>query len=268
LYSCQKGGGYNITLQHQNAPWQVEQLRLTSFVRQSLIDYDQWWKTLNNGNAPQNELRQNVGSSGSVYQADGLFGSGSLALVTRGDRYDWILNPAQTAASNSPIPVIGLLNEVTSGFTGTFANWLTTAPVCGRLALGMIVVLPVSSKVEGYEKLKALLNGKVTLDPQKSQDFLYRINRPRPSKAHSNISINRLSEWVVLNFNLVNFALNGIGYQSGNVSTSASEFAVRISLDLSSGAEFTGDLDSTQQKALFEEFIESALEIITFGDVE
>jgi len=123
--------------------------------------------------------------------------------------------------------------------------------------------LPAGGREEGYELLGRYLRD-VRVDAKGSSDFLYQINRWRPSQRRG-VTINRLSKWTVSR--IVHTRLMAAG---GTLT--ASPFvdlghAVRAELDINTAPSENAALDQEGAAAMLDEQIALALEIAAKGDI-
>ena len=123
-----------------------------------------------------------------------------------------------------------------------------------RVALGLVMHVPVRSRKDSYKHLATLLGGKVHVD-EESEDFLYQINRPRTLEVDGvKLRLNRLSRWSTA------MRLTVLG-------TSAPRYATRLELDLSTDAARTDALGAGACVSVFDATLSVADEIMNKGDV-
>ena len=143
---------------------------------------------------------------------------------------------------------------VVSAFRDLALRWLglENCPPLRRLAFGAILLKPVSDQQKGYETLDKHLPD-VTVDPS-SSDFLYQINRRRPSTAVGGLPLNRLSKWSIQQ-------VQELMISPGDGLTRRSEtFACRLELDINS-VPSKKPLPKDRLPALFEELVGLANEM-------
>src|SRR5436190_1193852 len=84
------------------------------------------------------------------------------------------------------------------------------APIT-RLAFGAVLAQPTEDRHSGYVQIAKYLPS-IRLDVDGSSDFLFQINRPRPSRVGiENLLINRLARWSVLIFKTFGVTLEKTG---------------------------------------------------------
>jgi hypothetical protein len=152
-------------------------------------------------------------------------------LVVAGPKIDLIISSElQLDDLPTTFPVLPDAAEITEQLR-TAASWvIQNVQGLRRLAVGEHKVMPAASRVEAYKALAQFLPS-VQIDPENSSDFFYRINRPRSVTIGGHtIGINRLSQWVCLQLNVV--------LTAAEVSkTAARSDAVTLLTDVNSKAE-------------------------------
>ena len=140
---------------------------------------------------------------------------------------------------------------------------LKSCPPVTRLALGAVLVKPVSDLDAGYTELSRYLPG-VKLDFQQATDFLYQINRFRPSSSVSGVVVNRLTKWAMSVSGSIGISLtpgSGVVVPSG-----PPQYACRLELDINS-APSADSIDTVKVGDLFREFVDLGYEIAEKGDI-
>jgi len=242
--------------------WQAESFRLTAFPSSSgEISSQGWWKRLLEEEPETQITRSKIGDR--IEQ--GTFHDANLTLRIQPDRIDWALR-IKPPEEEPPVGflTVGKFEEACSSFCDLIKRWFPLSPPLKRLAFGTIVLLPVSSRKDGYIQLSPYL-GSVKLDPENTSDFLYRINRPRASRTGiKDLRINRLTTWAVARFESRQFVMRKIdivGVEHGEPA-----FACRIEMDVNTITEIKGSLSSKHLDDVFSELVELSHEIITNGD--
>ena len=244
--------------------WEVESLRVTAFPAQNAeVKPDDWWQGVV-GTAPETQLVQaKLGEK----RFQGTFENGQLTLRLQPGRIDWLLSRrtnTDQAESGELISSVGKFDKACARFTELVERWLPVSPPLGRIAFGAVVLLPVGDRVTGYRRLMPYIPS-VTIDPERSRDLLYRINRPRMSQTGiKELELNRLSTWTVGSFVLKAFSITG---GQATFVTPEQAFACRIELDINTAAEFSGVLVPNQSKETLNELARLGVEIVEKGDV-
>src|SRR5579884_1874938 len=245
--------------------WQVESVRVTAFRRAApqKVVATAWEEIVG---APPEVVTSAPRER--THQAEGPYELGRLALQEQPDRGDVVYFAAADGPvdpSSGPFNVLGPCTEVVAKFAPLAKRWLGDLGVdLNRLAFGMVLRLPAGSREEGYEALGRFLHD-IRIDPTGSSDFLYQINRWRPSQQQKEVAINRLSKWTVSR--IVHTRL-----MAGGETLAASPIvelghAVRAELDINTAATVDAKLDAKRAAAVLDEEIALALEIATKGDV-
>ena len=238
-------------------PWATESLRATVFPSpDAAIQPENWWQALLAQEPEQRIVRPRVGER----KESGPFGSGLLTLMVRPERIDWRLS-ANLPTDEIPdaFPSLGEYGPTSTALADLVRSWIPLSPKADRIAFGAVALLPVASRIEGYEQLVTRLPA-VNLDPNGMSDFQYRINRPRPSTTIPELRINRLATWSVaaLHIKLV------LGAETGGRDVA---HAARLELDINTSPAFLGTFDPAQSAAVFGELVGLAQEILERGDV-
>lgn len=235
------------------AAWQADNLRLTIFRTPSKSS--EIWQDFT-GESPEEKT---VLAKADTVREQGPYKGGRLTSEVRPDRIDVVYGA--DPESDSAIPFIGPCEAVYEGFAEACARWLDT-PRCDarRIALGSGLVLPVPGREAGYRQLTPYLP--FDLDPA-THDFLYQINHRCFSSVLSELQLNRLSRWSVVQsyatFVPV-FPGGGSPYVSGEAVS-----ACRADLDVNTTGERTAPLPSAKLSDLVRELTSLSREIMSKG---
>ncbi len=245
------------------ADWRAESLRLTAFLRrpEDKLDVGSWQEFL--GSEPKSsESRPREG----LVLEGGSCGQGWLTLEGSPIRVDWRLGINPEDRGTSPeIPSLGDFESVQGQFGVLMKRWLKKSPPLNRLAFGAILNLPVENLTEGYRLLGNYLP-KVEIDPERSRDLFYQINRRRPSRSGiEGVEINRLTKWSV---SQLRAGLMDLSPGHGQfMETAEPLFACRLELDINTAPEFKSSLKKSRFSKLFDELVELGMEIARNGDI-
>ncbi len=242
--------------------WQAQYLRLIAFPTVPAFGHSvNWWRDLT-GVEPQSNIdrpqRQEQEVSGNY---DGV--ELSLAVVLL--RAQWTAVPILDPA-NPPdgFPRIGPFLERRMWFRDLMVRWLDQVqqPI-RRLAFAGTLVQQVDDHRAAYERLDQYLRW-VDIDPE-SSDFLYRINRRRPSNSGiAGLNLNRLATWAAMMFQIQRVAFVGGAppvQQPGRESHAAT-----VDLDINTSADREEPLPRERLGQLFTELTDVALDVATHGD--
>jgi hypothetical protein len=240
--------------------WLVESLRATIFPVPGVASSpDTWWRDTI-GTDPETRT---VKPATREHLEEGPFDGGKLGLIINSlGVIQWQVTPEPPRELPAGIPSAGALLALLPPFMAALEKWLPMSPVASRLALGVVVHAPVPGHREGYERLGTYLRQYVTLDPEGSSDFLYRINRPRASTTPvQGLRINRLSTWAVAKLTLLatSVAIQGrVGVE---------HYACRVDLDINTVPTFEGTFGPAVMAEVIGELRQLALEILAEGDI-
>ena len=237
------------------AGWNADLLRLTAFPtsRYRTPPVESWWEKVV-GEPPDQIIAEP--KKGEV-QPKGTFSNIGLTMTSQVMRVELrqeVNLPGQST--------IGPYDDVRPAFCQLVQKWLglENCPPLQRLAFGATLTKPVGvRKEDSYKTLGQYLPG-VEI-PQHSSDFLYQINRRRPSNAVNDLALNRLSKWSVQLLRQVSFG------SAGAVVMSPEEFSCRVELDINSDPEHTSELPADRLPALFDELVILADELSILGDI-
>jgi len=244
--------------------WQVLSMRLTAFPAEAIKTEGQsWWPDLVGYDPETVVSRPKAGQ----YRAEGEFEGRQLLLSVRADRIDWNLAAIGKAPEeeSATLPLSGSFPEVLGSFIKIANPWLAVSTPITRLAFGGVLVQPIENRRSGYVRIGGYLPS-VALDPDGSSDFLYQINRPRPSKTGiESLHINRLTKWSVLLFHRFSVALQKTAITT--VGLGSGDSACRLEVDINTAPDFEGVLPAEKLPDILQELVDLAREIATKGDI-
>jgi len=238
--------------------WQAESLRLTGLLPNTEPDTMALWKGVVGEDPDAFSTRR-----GFEQKAEGPIEDKLLTLAVRPQRIDWSLSPIVQEELPSSFPSLGPFQGGLESIRTVAERWtsLEMCPSFQRIAMGAVLLFPVTDRVAGYRVVQDLLPA-VRLEPENSFDFSYQINRPRPVDLWGQtIRVNRLSKWSVAKFQVSRILLGSPRTVSGEP-----QFACRLELDISTDQDFQGELTRQQMRTLFNQFAEFAIEISKQGD--
>jgi hypothetical protein len=248
--------------QSNKSQWLAESLRLTAFpALQPALDPCGSWKALIENEPETMEARPRE----HVIQESGPFREATLTFKYAPFRVDWMLHPSEKMAWDA-CPNIGVFVEQVPPFVDLMKKWLATAPEIKRLALGAVLLSPVSSHDEGYKELSEYLPFDLDL---KARNVKYQVNRRRPSRLGiPGLEINRLSNWSCQERKVTSVTAQLTADKTTTVrEDSPSNFAVRLEVDINTVPEYPEPLAPANLADLFSEFVDLAAEIAEKGDI-
>ena len=212
---------------------------------------------------------------GTIRQS-GSLGDVDLLLSYSPERADWVVKPSEKEDESSPeeekphmigpIRTLDLpFSELADKLLEITAIWVKDGNLgVTRLAFGADLLLPVPDIRTGYEVLSKFIQN--CPESPESTDFLYQINRPRPSESYETLQINRLSKWSVVRLEDTRISVSLGDPPSGHVAKS-SQFSCRLELDINT----TPSNEVIPEEAinpLFGELQSLGLEIAGNGDIK
>lgn len=239
--------------------WQVELLRVTAFPIDNIAIDTTWWNDLSLG-----EKDSRIISKDGVCRDEGLFEENKLYLNVHANRIDWIYSTDLTKLQG-PLPTFGEFSKVKQNFYNLIQKWLKIYSEISRLAFGTILLYSAGDKEENYKLISKYLPN-IIIDPKDSSDFFYQINRPRDSSSGiSDIKINRLMKWSVMN--IYGLDINLLSNVTP-VSRAKGIYACRLELDINTSADYNKQLAPKKLPNLFNELTFLGEEIISNGDIK
>jgi hypothetical protein len=160
---------------------------------------------------------------------------------------------------------LGSFHEKLDAFSKIVVKWLgQSTRLINRVALGVVLVQPVSDRPSGYRRLSKYLRA-VEIDAEKTQDFGYRINRSRTETfSDEQIVINRICTWGLGFPMATSLELRG---PAATAKTTTFGWLVRVDMDINTWAEFEGTFHPSRAIEIFECLRKYAIEIGQKGDV-
>ena len=133
-----------------------------------------------------------------------------------------------------------------------------------RLALGVVAGCSVDSKIEGYQRLLALVPS-LKFDPNGNiSDLIFQFNRYFDSISMPGLVLNRLMTWNVLRSILMQLPIvvGGVLRPIGEPLS----FSLRLDLDLNTAQEFQGNITGVDVKRLFDEMTGTTILTLAKGE--
>jgi hypothetical protein len=239
--------------------WRVTNARLSVFVVPDTIVPPTLWKDLV-GEEPESSTVQRTMST---KVETGPFAEGKLRLIVQPMRIDWVHEPADIETEWGVENVLGPFPSACEPLLHLGRRWAKSDlfPSIQRIALGLVLIFPTRDRATGYRGLDQFIDG-VPNAPD-AADFLYQVNRPRPSRAGiDGLRVNRLSKWSVGAYKtvVINPAVNP------NPMLSKLRHHVRLELDLNTDADFPGTIARQNVESVIDDLFSGAKEIATHGN--
>ena len=241
-------------------PWAIAGIRLTLF-HNTRGTGPGIWEGLT-GEPPE---QQSLNPRTYTCQESGSFLGGTLAVAQSPSRYDVTLAPLEPSDAEVRYEYLGNFAQTATGFLEICVPWLTHQPSpIHRVAFGVTAEIPVADREAGYQRLATYLPA-VTLSDGAS-DFLFQINRRRPSNSIPGLTLNRLSHWSVRQFVQHLFAMDG-AVLHGPTFPFVQSLACRSQLDVNTAPERTAPFSADELINVIQELHSLASEILEVGDV-
>ena len=256
---------HEVTL---NQNWEVESIRVSTFHNITLnlaSGIADLWRQATGGLPEQ--VAERPAQNTTI--AEGSYHGGRLAMVCSPNRVDWHMRatPAPPGAPLKDLNTVGTLSDLRPVAEELANGWLKAGPDVTRLAFGLALVIPSTGLSDAYGKLSSMLSD-INFDLSGATDFLYQINRRRPSQQSGGIVINRISRWSVSQSNTVEFAVDAVGNAAPATRVSDVQFASRLELDINTVGRSPSAISKDRATKLFNELIQSGIEIAEKGDIK
>lgn len=239
--------------------WSTFIIRVSIFIDSSIdLSNEVSWETLFDSVPDNQNTQPKIGLKESI----GEFEGGKLILRTRPGRGDLIYQ--YQPVDENEVKIDDQVNALDSFIIKAdmiLKKYESLSDIkITRLAFGAELHLYKQERKDAYNALDQLLHN-VKVDPG-SFDFEYRINRKRPSKAESQIEINRLSQWSALELKV---DIGQGGFQTHQIHKS---YACRLILDINTVPAGQVILPNKKLRLIFKELVEFGKEIAENGDIE
>ncbi len=237
--------------------WSVENLRLTIFYPSDTSPTGLWEQLT--GVSPESiDERPSQG----VRREQGEAFGNRVQLVTQKQRIDWNVVP-NLALGSDHYPTLAASDQAMTALQEALSVSILQIRQIHRLAFGATLVREVSSLDDGMSYLAEFLP-QMDLTHRGGSDFMYQINRRRPSSVASRVQVNRLAKWQLDQFQ--SGAIRISPSQGPQVQTSEPSFISRLILDINTAAE-NNAISVSRMPNLFAELTAFAREIAVKGDV-
>lgn len=242
--------------------WLTQLLRVTAFYRHPQeFDISGWWEELTGG-SPEKDTNQPKTATRTI---EGPLGESTLVLGKTPIIVELrLLGSTESPKNIDGIPAVGGFEEECPVFLDLVRKLfkIQQFPNIRRLAFGAVLNLSVVEYEQAMRQLEPYMKN-VTIDAANSRDFLYRINRIRPSTVGvSGLSINRVNVWSVVSYQSV---LAGPGV--GKPVSSKPQYACQLELDINTSQDFSDVLPTEKLGTIFEELVSMGTQIVAQGDV-
>ena len=244
-----------------NGLWQILASRVTAFLRADTPNPSEVWERFV-GNEPDSVIDQ---KKDGITAVNGEFDGKRLVLQKGPGRVDWHVLPLDIKPEED-IKTIGRFPEDINTFWDLVGNWLDNIEGVNRLAIAPRLVIPVGDLAGGYRAIRKFIPG-IELDPDNTDDFLFRVNRKRVVEFHGRaVTINRLCAWQVLKAEMGVVQVEGQGPARFVNPTGKAYFGCLLELDINSQPLTEGEMSEPLKKEIFSNLRIFAQEIAEQGD--
>lgn len=173
------------------APWEVQQLRVSIFATPPLILTPELWLAVV-GSPPESETKR---PREGLTLFTGVLDGAQVAMNSTAAQFDFLLGPPQgtapTGLSAFPKATAGEAKPIIALVQSKIPAVFDFSPETARIAFAGTVLKPTADVRESYGQLATLLQS-VKVRPEKMRDFNYRVNWP---VTVDGVEINRLTSW-------------------------------------------------------------------------
>lgn len=240
--------------------WTCESIRLSLFSSQAVRLSGENWKVLTGLDEAEEEQK---GASRHVFASSML--GGQFALGAIANRCDCILSPVtQVDAPDGSTPSVGQWPNVLESFLKLTEPFLEKLPFpVVRMAFAPVLIYPTAGRLEAYKTLVSLLKS-IKQPPEKMHDLLFRINWPQNSTSMNGLSLNRITTWSVLQYQVAMFVSDG---SSPATFVNEGTHGLRLELDHNTDQKHVGPFDAGRLVPIYKELSNLALQNALEGEV-
>ena len=243
--------------------WDVENLRITTFIRDRSIEQiiqDKWWENINEVPLDTEQIYHQQ----KVKVQQGIINGHNLTVQSQSNRIDWILTSGipmsnesqQNAVSPSQNPLESLLQIA--------QKWSKACPSSSRLAFGASLVKQISDMRRGYKDLMRFLPN-LKLNPDDISDLIFQVNRRKKSTSASDIMINRIGRWSIVQVKNIGVTVDASGTPISSLNQE--HYACKLDLDMNT-VHSSDDITRSNIYPIFKELITYGCTIANKGDTE
>lgn len=238
-------------------PWLTKSYRISVFLPQGReLQIPNWHELF--GTEPDTQVKK----AGTSFE-EGPFGKGRLRVgrqEVNDRRIDFFYGAFAPVAEPGP-PSLGAEHEAFEIVRPHVVRALERVPRILRLATAVEHLEPVNESLDRGVELLGMRIDRKRFDLRDVRDFIYQINRRRPSRVVENLIINRIAHWELAGWQVVS-----VGAPDGQVSSIEEVLAVVLNTDINTDASF-GDFPGERASDLLAELASLDMEIAANGDV-
>jgi hypothetical protein len=163
------------------------------------------------------------------------------------------------------LPSVGAWPAICNEFVKGTTEWVGSfqAPVV-RMAFGAILFGRCADRQDAYKTLIGMLKT-VQGDPEHLKELSFRINWPVKSASVSGLTLNRITQWAVLEIRVQ--AMIPMMTAKPAVDDSPPIFAIRLDLDHNPDAGWTAPFDQHRLVPIYNELVQLAFENAEKGEL-
>jgi len=237
--------------------WKIESLRLTNFVGSDFDskNLEKWLYDI--CGVPPIQINKNMSSF-----------LGLSKLETSMLKLEWQQNRLNIFESTDAPNIennIGNFSKYNEYYENHILKYfeLEGCPVLDRLALGIILYIPLLNNETGIQTMEPLL--KTVKGIENAEDFQFRINWPTKTEIAGGIKVNRLLTWTIGTVQLFQINIqNGIA-QNLPIATPP-ELQLRLEIDLSTDQNVGNKISLEQQKEIIHYFSDIVKKVAQYGE--
>lgn len=240
----------------KNDDWKIELMRLTIFVEDDFNSKNlEDWLIKISGHDPIQ-----INKKETTFLGISKLESSFLKLELKQNRINLILNPDTPDIENN----IGDFSMFDNYCKEYFLKYfdMDGCPFSNRIALGVILNIPIKDNADGLEILKRYLKSVKITDGV--SDFLYRTNIPLKPVKSNEIEINRLVTWHVGEVKILTIDIDR--HVLNELNEGDSKLFCRVEMDLNTTKNTKIKMPVVQQKDVLTTLIDIAKGIAESGE--
>lgn len=237
--------------------WKIESLRLTNFVDDNFDPKNlEKWLTNISGEQPI-QINKSLSSFSGLSKLE----ASVVKLAWQQNRID-LIESADAPNIENNIGNFSVFSEYCEKHILRYFE-MEDCPDIDRLALGVVLYLPLASNEEGISMIAPLLKSVTGIE--NAEDFEFRINRPVHTEIAGGIKINRLLTWTIANIQLLQINIQ-TGIAQKIPRSTQPEMQLRLEIDLSTDQKLERKILLEQQREAINYFIDTVKKVAESGE--
>lgn len=242
--------------------WIAENIRISLFSNEVVTLTNNDWKKVTGQEEPESQQKV-LGR----HTMSAPFQSGFLTITASGTRIDCVLSPKpRKEVEEGYLPSLGDWPAACGAFLSATKQWVgqLSSPIV-RIAFGAVLLNRCPTRREAYTSLIGLLKS-VNGDAGRMRELIYRINWPIESNSVPGLTLNRITQWAVLELRT---QIMMIAPGSPVIEQSAAPiFVIRLELDHNTDEGWMNPFDRDSRDLIYEELVQMALENAEKGELK